>query len=124
MLTPNPILDALLAAGAAVALDWHLGIILAVSNDTFSLQALPRQLATMVFPYLGGLGIAAALWFLSTLFPGVVNGVGDGGFALAVAAFAAKIVQDILQKLTALFSGKPNPNQPSSLPRGAATTRP
>jgi|GEM_PF-6465757 hypothetical protein len=95
------ILYPLIALISAIGLDWLLGIALALKDRTFKWGLLPETLRANVLPYLLPLGALAGLATLEA------NAALAGFFYAFSAAYSAKLLADIAQKVERLTGVKP-----------------
>jgi predicted PhzF superfamily epimerase YddE/YHI9 len=98
---------ALLGVLALITLNVVLGIALALMPPvTFSLQKLPQFLTTEIPYFLALTALVAIAQINFALFAanlGIIPGYATGLAVAALAAYTAKIVQEIAQKVMALF---------------------
>lgn len=101
---------AIFGAIGLLMLDWGLGILNSLKGHTFDIQKLPKQWATQVLSYVGGLAVTGILQ------PLTVGGLKTTLIALALAGAAsisAKSLADIYVKLQTLVGS--SPSKPTSV---------
>ena len=110
----DPVVQAFLAACAAVTLDWICGVLVALKTGTFSFGQLPRQLATTWLPLIGGLVVIAIVADLTKLYPGFIQGTGYVGLIAAIVAVGLKALLDIAAKVQVLVGSNPAAPPPAA----------
>jgi hypothetical protein len=105
----NPVIQAFLAACAAVVLDWLAGILVSFKLGTFNVGQIPRQLATTWLPLIGGLVVVAIAAEVATLYPGFIQGTGYVTLLAAIVAVGVKALYDIVLKAQTLLGSSAAP---------------
>ena len=102
------LLTLLLVCVGFALLDWIAGILVAVKAGTFQARAIPRQLGSVVLPYIGGLLVFAAFQTLADGFNSqAVNDLATGAFTAAGTGVLVGLGHDILLKVAALIATPP-----------------
>jgi hypothetical protein len=103
---------ALLGVLVLIALNFILGVAIALKQHVFDIHVLPQTLETEILPYfipLVALVAAAQFNFTALASTGAVAADFLSGLALALlASYAAKMVAQIATKLTSLFGDIPD----------------
>jgi hypothetical protein len=116
----DPVVQAFLAACAAVTLDWLCGILVAASGKSgtkFSLSYVSHQLVSMWLPYIGGLVVIAIVADLTKVYPGFIQGTGYVGLVASIVAVGVKALIDIATKVQVLLGNSgpaPAPTPPAA----------
>lgn len=113
----DPVVQAFLAAGAAILLDWICGVLVSLKPPvTFSVAKLWQQLWTAWLPMVGGLIVLAILAAVAERYPGFIQGTGYVTLVAGIVAVGAKALYDIFTKLQVLLGTTVAP--PPSPPPG------
>jgi hypothetical protein len=111
----DPVIQAFLAACAAVTLDWLAGILVAATGragTSFSLSYVSHQLVSMWLPYIGGLVVIAIVADLTKVYPGFIQGTGYVGLIASIVAVGVKALIDVAVKVQVLLGNTSTPAQP------------
>lgn len=93
----SEIIVSLIVVLCSILLDTLLGIMVSIKNGEFSINTLPKFIATNVFPYVGGLVLLAGFAYFITSFQYL--------FYAGVAIVTAKFCKEaLLEKISKLFS--------------------
>ena len=105
----DPVVQAFLAAMAAILLDWLCGILVAVKTGSFKLSLVWQQLWTAWLPMAGGLIVLAIVAAVTERYPGFIQGTGYVTLIGAIVAVGAKALIDVFTKLQVLVGSSPAP---------------
>lgn len=118
----DPVVQAFLAACAAVTLDWLCGILVAITGKggtSFSLSYVGHQVVSMWLPYIGGLVVIAIVADLTKVYPGFIQGTGYVGLIASIVAVGVKALIDVATKVQLLLGNSGPAPAPAPTPPAA-----